>query len=103
MPPTIHKVLLHGGKIMQHFLLPIGQYSEEAAEARNKDFKRFREFHTRKYSRQATNQDLIHKLLVSSDIYIASLRQQRKKPEDEIDHEIAQLIQQYQLKADGNV
>lgn len=39
MPPTVHKVLLHGGKIMQHFLLPIGQYSEEAAEARNKDFK----------------------------------------------------------------
>ncbi|KMQ86336.1 dna-mediated transposase, partial [Lasius niger] len=90
MPPIIRKVLLHGGKIMQHFLLPIGQYSEEATEARNKDFKRFREFHTRKYSRQAANQDLIHKLLVSSDLYIASLRQQWKKPEDERDHEIAQ-------------
>ncbi|KMQ84514.1 dna-mediated transposase [Lasius niger] len=103
MPPTVHKVLLYGGKIMQHFLLLIGQYSEEAAEACNKHFKRFREFYTRKYSRLAANQDLIHKLLVSSDLYIAFLRQQWKKPENEIDNEITQLIQQYQLKADGNV
>jgi len=96
MPVSVHKILLHGGKVMQDFLLPIGQYSEEAAEARNKDFKRFREFHTRKYSRLVANQDIIHKLLVSSDLYIASLRQQWKKPEDEIDNEIVQLIQQYQ-------
>lgn len=85
---------------MQHFLLPIGQYSEEAAEARNKDFKRFRKFHTQKYSRLASNEDLIHKLLVSSDLYIASLRQQWTKPEDKIDDEIIKLIQQYQIKDD---
>lgn len=58
MPPTVHKILIHGTKVMENFLLSIGQYSEKAAEARNKDFKRFREFHTRKYSRLATNEDL---------------------------------------------
>lgn len=102
MPPSIHKILLHGAKVMQHFLLPIGQYSEEVAKARNKDFRHFREFHTRKYSRLVTNQDLIHKLLVSSDPYITSIRQQWKRLEDESDNEITQLIQQYQLKTDFN-
>ncbi|XP_033228130.1 uncharacterized protein LOC117179974 [Belonocnema kinseyi] len=30
MPPSVQKMLLHGATVMQHFLLLIGQYSEEA-------------------------------------------------------------------------
>ena len=32
---TVNKIFLHGLEVMKHFLFPIGQYSEEAAEARN--------------------------------------------------------------------
>ena len=44
--------------------------SEEAQEARNKDFKNF----SRKICRSVTNIDLINRLLVSSDLVILSLR-----------------------------
>lgn len=71
---TVHKVLIHGAKIISSFLVPIGQLSEEAQESRNKDIKRYRLSHTRKYSRTATNTDLLNRLLESSDPLISSLR-----------------------------
>jgi hypothetical protein len=38
MPTTVHKMLLHGSKIIKEMaLLSIGMISEEAQEARNKD------------------------------------------------------------------
>ncbi|XP_071580794.1 uncharacterized protein [Temnothorax nylanderi] len=67
MPVTVHKILLHGASIIEAAFLPIGELSEEAQEARNKDFKRFREFHTRKCSRVVTNTDITRKLLITSD------------------------------------
>lgn len=75
MPSSVHKILFHGSEIIQHFLLiPIGILTEEAQESRNKDIKHYREFNTRKCSRISSNTDLLHKLLVSSDPYISSLR-----------------------------
>lgn len=79
MPSSIHKILLHGCGIIQSACLPIEQLSEEAAEARNKDFKKFRQFGSRKCSRVATNEDILHSLLVSSDPYLTSLRNRWKK------------------------
>ncbi len=40
-PPTLHKVLCHGGEILRLFpsSLTSGQFSEEPAEASNKDVK----------------------------------------------------------------
>lgn len=38
MTPTVHKILIHGATVIENALLPIGQLSEEAAEARNKHF-----------------------------------------------------------------
>ena len=81
MPVTVHKVLLHGTILISTAILPIGQMSEEAQEARNKDIKMYREFHTRKISRKATNQDLLHRLLLSSDPLLTSLRPTPKKSE----------------------
>lgn len=72
MPASVHKILFHGRKIINSHLLPIDELSEEAQEARNKNFKRFREYHTRKHCRNATNEDIIKKLLISSDPYISS-------------------------------
>lgn len=74
MPATVHKILLHGAEVVQHSCLPIGQLSEEAQEARNKDYKFYREHHTRKSSRTATNEDLLHLLLISSDPVISDKR-----------------------------
>lgn len=52
MPPTLHKFLIHGPEIISHALLPIGELSEEAQEARNKGFKNYREHFSRKCSRE---------------------------------------------------
>ena len=38
----MHKVLRHGAQVIQEAILPIGQLSEEAAEARNKHFRDYR-------------------------------------------------------------
>lgn len=66
MPVSVHKVLFHGAKIIDYFDLPIGNFSEEAQEKRNKDFKRIRENNSRKNSRQNSNEDIMHWLLISS-------------------------------------
>lgn len=75
MPSSVHKLLVHGADICQHFsFIPIGMMSEEASEARNKDFRSIREKHTRKIGRVQTNEDIIHQLLISSDPYITNIR-----------------------------
>lgn len=92
MTPTVHKILEHSSLIIQHHLVPIGQLSEEAQEARNKDCRRFREHHTRKTSRVDTNTDLLTMLLVSSDPIIASYRKPIKKRSDSMTPELLSLL-----------
>jgi len=58
MPPSVHKILIHGPSIVASFALPIGQLSEEAQESRNKDIKIYGEHFTRKSSGIETNRDL---------------------------------------------
>jgi hypothetical protein len=41
MTPTMLKILIHGAIVIENVLLPIGQLSGEAAEARNKYFRNF--------------------------------------------------------------
>lgn len=50
LSPTVHKLLVHGAAIIQHSLLPVGMFSEEAGESRNKSIRKFRESHARKFS-----------------------------------------------------
>ena len=71
--PTVHKVLIHGEKILEHFILPIGKFSEKVQQALNKVFRHSREFIARKMSRTATNED-IRNNLISSDPRISTLR-----------------------------
>jgi hypothetical protein len=61
------KLLIHGAYIIENAVLPIGQLSKEAQEARNKDIKRLRECHSRKCSRMCTIEDVFNFLLISSD------------------------------------
>lgn len=78
MTPTMHKVLVHGGAIIEHALLPIGQLSEEAAEARNKHFRSYRQNHARKCSREVCNADIYNRLLLSSDPLISSMKKAKR-------------------------
>lgn len=92
MPITVHKVLFHGCDLIREAILPIGQLSEEAQEARNKEIRRYRELFTRKTSRTDTNSDLIRRLLISSDPYISSLRKTIKKPTKTISRDVLPLL-----------
>lgn len=92
MPTSIHKLLIHGPEIIAYALLPIGQLSEEAQEARNKDIKRFREGFSRKCSREATMQDVFNRLLITSDPYISSVRKLQQKPLKSLAREAIDLL-----------
>lgn len=90
-------VRIHGADIIKISPLPIGQMSEEALEARNKDLSNIREQHTRKTSRKTTMEDLIHGLLCSSDPLIASLRSiqnssSQENRENNVDKDFCKLV-----------
>jgi hypothetical protein len=92
MPASVHKILVHGASIIRSALLPIGELSEEAQEARNKDYKNFRLSHTRKMSRAKTNEDLFRLLFISSDPFLATLRHFPKKKVIELCEEAKELL-----------
>ncbi|KAK4876058.1 hypothetical protein RN001_012480 [Aquatica leii] len=79
MTPTLNKILFHGSFIIEKALLPIGMMSEEAAEARNKHFRLYRQNYARKFSRESCNLDIINRLLLSSDPLITSTRPTPRK------------------------
>lgn len=72
--PTVHKVLSHGKDIIENSILPLGELTEEAQEARNRDVKQYRLFKTRKCSKLAQNSDLMQHLLLSSDPVLYNIR-----------------------------
>lgn len=78
MTPTVHLILIHGPEVIRAALLPVGQLSEEAAESRNKDVKKYRERFSRKVSRTKTNEDIFKRLLLSSDPFITGIRRTPK-------------------------
>lgn len=80
MPASIHKILIHGADVINHVALPIGLMSEEALEARNKDFRRIRLSHSRKDKRVNTMQDVMNGLFISSVPFIISLSKSSRLP-----------------------
>jgi hypothetical protein len=79
MPASVHKLLIHGSEIISNFLLPIGMFSEEAQECRNKDNKSYRAHHSRQDTRIHTMEDQFNHLLVTSDPFISSLSISKKR------------------------
>lgn len=77
MSPTVHKILVHSSGVIAHALLPIGQLSEEAAEERNKHFRQYRESYSRKFSRRECNEDVLNRLLLTSDPYLSCMRSKK--------------------------
>lgn len=79
MTPTLHKILIHGPTLIEHAIIPIGQLSEEAAEARNKHFRQYRLDFARKFSRVQCNVDVLNRLLLTSDPFISCSRPKEKR------------------------
>ena len=52
IPPSLHRVLVHGKEIVEATPLPIGLTSEEGAESNTKFARRYHENHTRKTSQK---------------------------------------------------
>ena len=100
MPPTVHKVLIHGADIAKESILPLGQLSEEAIEARNQDIRKFRERFSRKTSRVATNQDLFKKLLLISDPLISSYTSVLPKKSAGLPREVKYLLLKSETEKD---
>ena len=92
MPPTVHKVLIHGAKVIREAIVPIGQLSEEALESRNKDIRKYRKNYTRKCSREKTNEDIFKRLLLSSDPYISQLTVPNIKTKRDLPNDIKKLL-----------
>lgn len=74
IPPSVHKLLTHGSKIIKTFNVPFGWLSEEPQEANNKVFRKARSNNSRMSNRKATNEDIMHHLFIGSDPLISSLR-----------------------------
>lgn len=79
MSPTVHKILMHGAQVMAEAILPIGQLSEEATEARNKHIRKYRVDFARKFSRIECNRDVLNRLLLTSDPLISCNRPKIKE------------------------
>lgn len=92
LPPSVHKILIHGAEVIKHALVSIGELSEEAAEAKNKDIKQFRLQYTRKISRIATNTDLLNRLFLSSDPFISGARNLPTKKTSSLCQEVLNLL-----------
>lgn len=92
MPTTVHKLLIHGPNIVRHALLPIGQMSEEAQEACNKYFKKYRDQFARKNFRQETMKDVFGRFLISSDPLVSSCRKLPHKPLKSLSSEVISLL-----------
>lgn len=93
MTPTLHKILIHGSVIVREALLPIGMLSEEAQEARNKDFKSYREFFARKTTRTDNITDIMNRLLISSDPFISLMRKFPVNDKKMFDSEVINMFE----------
>ncbi|KAK4887814.1 hypothetical protein RN001_004085 [Aquatica leii] len=92
MPTTVHKLLIHGAKIIGFSMLPIGQMSKEAQESCKKYVKSFRQDFARKFSRKQNMEDIFARLLIASDPVISSLRKLPAKSSKSLSREAMALL-----------
>jgi hypothetical protein len=93
IPPSLHRVLVHGKEIVEATPLPIGITSEEGAESNTKFARRFHENHTRKTSQEDTMSDLFHRMMdISDPIVMAMSPQPKAMPEKYLPPDMAELL-----------
>lgn len=93
MSTTMHKILMHSATVTESCIVPIGMLSEEAQEARNKHVRNYREHFARKSSRKRNMEDVIKRLLVSSDPLISSVFIKRNKSTKKYSNELINLLE----------
>ena len=96
IPPSVHKVLIHGGTIGETFDLPMGWYSEENQEANNKIFRKARANNSRMINRVQTNEDIMNYMLISSDPYVSSKRMKQERKKKELSSEAKEMLISYE-------
>lgn len=93
IPPTIHKILVHGKDIIKACPVPIGWTSEEGSEANNKFIRKFLLHHTRKTSHIDTLTDLFHRLLEISDpVLVTKSCKSQKKEKRKLTPEMREIL-----------
>lgn len=95
MPPTLHKMLVHGADVMARFTLPLGCFSEECSEGRNKYLKEAREHHASKYSRERNLGDISNYLFATGDpliSYLSITAQTKKKAKKSYPSELLNML-----------
>ena len=78
MPASLHKMIIHGHNIIDTLSLPIGLYSEESGESRNKNTKTYRLYQSRKDTRIHTQEEQIH-ICVHQAIHLYLFLRQKVK------------------------
>lgn len=102
MPATLHKILIHGATVMEFSILPVGMFAEEASEARNKNYKNFRESHSRKCNRISTLEDMFYRAMDSSDPKLSSLNlwnRMNKHHKEPLPPQLIQILLMPELKS----
>ena len=79
---TLYKVFKHSKVILDQRILPIGITSEEALEANNKNFRKFRMNYARKNSWKYGMHDVFFKLLDINDPVIQDTSITKRKSSD---------------------
>jgi hypothetical protein len=92
IPPTLHKVLVHGADIIRATPLPIGVTSEEGSESNTKFCRKYYQNHTRKNSSLAALQDLFHRMMDVSDPLVRSLTPEPETQSSEMPPDMRALL-----------
>ena len=92
MPITVHKILSHGLLIITKFLLPMGHYTEECLESQHKRTKENRRFYARKRSRKANNEDIFHRMMITSDPYLFKIAPPIKNKKHDLPQDVFNLV-----------
>ena len=94
LPPSVHKMLEHGGQVAAKLELAIGLYSEEAQETQNKEIRSARLHHSAKVSRINAMTNQFHYLLIRTDPVISSIsfKKQQNANGKPIPEEVLELL-----------
>jgi hypothetical protein len=97
IPPSVHKIMVHGADIIDAIDLPLGLLSEEPSEANNRRLRLAKWNHSRLNSRINTFTDMYNRCMDGSDPMVLSYiveEKLAKRPKRNLPPEVADLIQE---------
>jgi hypothetical protein len=97
IPPSVHKIMVHGADIIDAIDLPLGLLSEEPSEANNRRLRLAKWNHSRLNSRINTFTDMYNRCMDGSDPIVLSYiveEKLSKRPKRNLPPEVADLIKE---------